>query len=150
MFVGLVLLFLAVAVFSIRVGPLFGFGSPPLSSRLSQYESIVSDINSGEIAPDASGICQTPESYAGVTPRGEVFIGASTTGKTLVLFPTWYGRGGDVDGYLHASAPLVGAEYYSIDWGAGGTRRHIDVGAANMLSVSLVHTNWYWATRRLD
>lgn len=141
---------IALAIFAARLNSSFGFVGPSLNSRLSDYQAIIADIKSGAIAPDASGVCTLPNALDGVTPRGVVYTGTTPTGSTVVLFPTWYGRGSDVDGYIQSSAPLVAGDYYSINWGAGGNGQHLDVGSIDMLSVSSFHGSWYWGSRRLD
>ena len=140
----------AMTVFAIRLNSAVGFVGPSLNSRLNDYQSIIAGIKSGAIAPNASGACSLPNGFDGVTPRGEVFTGTTPTGSTVTLFPTWYGRGSDVDGYIHSSAPLAAGDYYTINWGAGGNVQHLDVGAIDMLSVSPVRGTWYWGSRRLD
>ena len=140
----------AMIVFAIRLNSAFGFVGPSLNSRLDDYQSIIADIKSGAIAPDASGVCALPKVFDGVTPRGEIYTGTTPTDSTVTLFPMWYGRGSDVDGYIHSSAPLAAGDYYTINWGAGGNVQHLDVGAIDMLSVSPVRGTWYWGSRRLD
>jgi hypothetical protein len=142
--------FIALAIFAARLNSVFGFVGPSLNSRLSDYQTIVADIKSGAISADASGACTLPSVFDGVTPRGLVYTGTTPTGTTVVLFPTWYGRGSDVDGYIHSSAPLVAGDYYTINWGSGGNAQHLDVGSIDMLSVSAVRGSWYWGSRRLD
>ena len=154
LFIGIVAVALvcviALAIFAARLNSVFGFVGPSLNSRLSDYQTIVADIKSGAIAADASGVCTLPNAFDSVTPRGVVYTGTTPTGSTVVLFPTWYGRGCDVDGYIHVSAPLVAGDYYKINWGAGGNVQQLDVGSIDMLSVSAVRGSWYWGSRRLD
>jgi hypothetical protein len=140
----------ALAVVAIRLNSAFGFVGPSLNSRLNDYQSIIADFNSGALTPDSSGVCQLPTAYNGVTPKSRIYIGTTPTGSTVILFPTWYGRGSDVDGFIHSSAPLVAADYYSINGGAGGTQQHLDFGSIDMFSVSPVQGSWYSGSRRLD
>lgn len=141
---------ISIAIFAAQINTAFGFVGPSLNSRLSDYQAIVAALKSAKIIPDASGTCQLPVAFDGVTPRGRVYTGTTPTGSSVILFPTWHGRGIDVDGYIHSSAPLVAADYDSINWGAGGNVQHLDVGSIDMISVSPVRGSWYWGTRRLD
>lgn len=153
--IGIAALFLVcgfvLTIFATQLNSAFGFIGPSLNSRLTGYQSIIADINSGAIVPNASGACTLPNTFDGVTPRGEVFTATTPTGSTVILFPTWYGRGADVDGYIHSSAPLAAGDFSTIDWGSGGNvQQHLDVGSVDSLSVSPVSGTWYWGSRRLD
>lgn len=145
----LALALLAVGV-AMTLRSIFGFPQPSLASRLQDYQRVIADIESGEIAADGSGNCVLGPAFAKLTPRGNVLVDTTAEGRTLILFPTWVGRGGDLDGYLYASGGLAPRDFYTVDWGASGQRRHVDVATAEMLDVTSVQQNWYWASRRLD
>jgi len=115
----------AIAIYAFQFNSALGIVQHSLDSRISGYESIIADINSGAISPDASGNCQLPLKFHGITPRDEVFTGTTPTGSKVILFPTWYGRGSDTDGYIHSSKPLVPADYYSVNHGPGGNGWHL-------------------------
>lgn len=150
----LIVFLLAVALLAVGIAmalhSVFGFPQPSLASRLPDYKRVVADIDSGKLAVDASGHCVLGFGFAKLTPRGQVLVEKTADGRTLILFPTWHGRGGDLAGYLYASGRLVASDFYTVDWGDGGQRRHVDIATAEMLDVTRVKPNWYWASRRLD
>jgi hypothetical protein len=128
----------------------FGIFAPSLRSKISQYEQVTALIESGNLSHDKDGLCVLPNDHSSLTPDGKVWVARSPSGKLRILFPTWYGRGSDVDGYLYADGNLAPSEIYAIDWGSGGSHQHINVGSASMLSFKDLKPNWYWVTRRLD
>jgi hypothetical protein len=119
-------------------------------SRTSKYNSIIKDIQTGVLIVSTNGVVRLPQQFAGLTPKDEVYAETKPDGRILVLFPTWYGRGSDVEGSLYCSGSLQPSDYYTIDWGAGGKRQHIDVADHDMLSVRAIRPHWYFASRRLD
>ncbi|MCY3023138.1 MAG: hypothetical protein NTW87_29530 [Planctomycetota bacterium] len=131
-----------------EAGGLLGL-MPPLIVRAGEYTSIVSGIDEGSLAADAKGVLKLPRRLASVAPRGEVYVERKPDGRLFVLFPTWYGHGNDLQGYLYASGPLTAADYYEVDWGQGGVRRHLDICGRGLLTVS-GNGPYYTVMRRLD
>ena len=120
------------------------------SNSLSRYQPVVLQIQKGILTANKSGIVRLPKSFVGLTPRGEVYAERKPDGRLFVLFPTWYGRGADIEGYLYCSQPLYPSDYHSIDWGSGGVHDQIDVAGHKMLTAKPYKSNWYSITRRLD
>lgn len=122
------------------------------SNPPAKYQPIVQAIEGGTLTRITDGVIKLPPELAGITPRDEIYIEKKADGRMFVLFPTDYGRGDDLDGYLYCSGGLLPSDYYSIDWGAGsgGTQQHINVAGKQMLSVEEYQPNWYRVTRRLD
>jgi hypothetical protein len=123
---------------------------PPLFVKESSYRAVLEEIGAGRITTGPEGTAPLPGRYTGLTPRDEVFIDRRPGGVVLVLFPVWYGRGGDLQGYLHASRPLADADYYTVDWGPGGVHQHLTVAGVEFLSAEPVRPPWYWVWRRVD
>ena len=94
------------------------------NQRSAKFDPVVQEIHSGVIAVPTNGIVQLPQRFAGLTPRDEVYAEKKPDGRLLILFPDWYGRGSDVEGWLYCSGPLQASDYYTIDWGAGGKQQH--------------------------
>jgi hypothetical protein len=123
----------------------FGCGS-----RSAKFDPVMRDIQAGTLVIPASGIVQLPRRFAGLTPRSEVFAAKKADGRLFILFPTWYGRGNDLEGYLYCSGVLQPSDYYTTDWGAGGKHRHLKIAGRDMLTIRDYKPHWYSVTRRLD
>ena len=120
---------------------------PPVGA----YIPVVTAMSNGTIAiPAGAGIVQLPAAFAGLTPKNEVIVERRAGGRLFILFPTWYGRGADLEGWLYTSGPLVATDYYTIDWGTGGVHQHLDVADCKMLSVGRPQSSWCAVSRRLD
>ncbi|MBS1793575.1 MAG: hypothetical protein JSS81_06965 [Acidobacteria bacterium] len=134
----------AALIFGIMAS-LFGCSDP--TDRL---EPVARKIRDGELKPDSEGVIRVPKELAADLQTGEIYFERRADGLTLILFPTWRGRGRDVEGYLYCSRELRAADFYAIDWGAGGVRQHLDVGPVKLLEVEPRRPHWYRAARRLD
>lgn len=119
-------------------------------SSTSAYGPVVTAIASGSLPVPADGVVTLPAKWKGLTPRGLVHVERRPDGRLFVLFPTSCGRGEDVDGWLYCSGPLAPADFYSVNWGAGGERRHMDACGRTMLTITSQAPPWYRVTRRLD
>lgn len=120
--------------------------SPPTAG----YEPVVAAITSGALTVPADGVVKLPPTWHGLTPDNIVNVETRPDGRTFILFPTYYGRGSDVDGWLYCSGPIGPADFHTIDWGPGGKGSHLDAAGYKMLSVETRNPPWYWVTRRLD
>jgi hypothetical protein len=120
------------------------------SSRSSKFEPVVADIQKGVITLTTNGAIALPPRFANLAPRGEIYAEKKSDGRLLVLFPTWYGRGNDIEGLLYCSASLLPTDFYTVDWGPGGKQQHMDVAGRDLLRVAEYKAHWYNVTRRLD
>ena len=120
------------------------------SSRIAKFEPVVSDIQAGVLKFQTNGVVGLPTKFVGLTPKDEIFVEKKPDGSLFVLFPTWYGRGNDIEGVLYCSHALLPSDFYTIDWGAGGKQQHIDVGGRDMLTVHDYQPHWYKVSRRVD
>jgi hypothetical protein len=111
---------------------------------------VLRDLRDGKLTRAAAGRVRLPAKYQELTARDEVFVEEKSDGRLFVLFPTWYGRGDDMDGWLYCSGELRPSDFYTLDWGTRGKHRHIDIAGRKMLSVTEDRPHWYWFTRRLD
>ena len=59
-----------------------------------------------------------PAELAGASVTGEVYVTTSPTGATLILFPTWVGKAGNVNGYLYCNRALTPQDTYEDDGNA--------------------------------
>ncbi|MBV9868875.1 MAG: hypothetical protein JO316_26310 [Abitibacteriaceae bacterium] len=115
---------------------------------VARYQLIVQQIQQGVLTANKAGVVRLPAAFSELAPRGEVYAERKADGRLFVLFPTWYGRGADMEGYLFCSQALRPSDYYAVNWGAGRVQSHIDVAGRDMLTVEPYKPNWY--TRRLD
>jgi hypothetical protein len=129
---------------------LLAFALVGCGSSTSRYASVVADIEHGILAAPTNGILRLPARFSAVAPRAEVYVEKKLDGRLLVLFPPWYGRGADMEGFLYCSGALARSDFYCIDWGAGGVHEHLDVGGRDILTVKDLKPHWYRVTRRLD
>ena len=118
--------------------------------REAEFATVVQDIQTGVIPVAANGSVPLPERFAGLTPRNEIFVERKPDSRLLVLFPTWYGRGDDIEGLLYCSSALKAEDFYTVDWGQGGRRQHIDIAGRDMLTVRGFKEHWYYVSRRID
>jgi hypothetical protein len=118
--------------------------------RYAKFEPVVKDIQAGVVLAPTNGTLQLPLRFAGVTHKGEVFAEWRADGRLMILFPTWCGRGADLEGLLYCSGVLESSDFYTIDWGAAGKVKHIDVRGRDMLIVHDYRPHWYFVRRRLD
>lgn len=150
----LLLLFIIIVIIgyfwiaSSDVGGLLGL-LPPLISKRSSYMGIIHDIENGKLKAENS-VIYLPHSYHGVAPRNEVYYQLYPDGRMFVLFPTWYGRGQDINGYLYCSGTLNKEDYFISDWGSGGISQEIHLCGISYLEPKYVKEHWYKIIRRLD
>ena len=114
------------------------------------YLPVAEAIRSGAIRLPGSGRQSLPAEFAGLTARNVVFLDVKTDGRTFILFPTAFGRGLDVEGWLDSSDSLAPSDYTSVNWGAGGVRQHITIAGLDFLTVVSQHGRWYFVARRVD
>jgi len=136
----------------IRIITFLGFAllAVGCSSGSGKYEPVVTDIQSGALVIHTNGAVRLSGKFDGLTPDDQIFVEKKPDGSLFVLFPTWYGRGNDLDGVLYCSRDLLPSDYYTIAWGSGGKQQHIDVGGRDMLTVHDYKPHWYKVSRRLD
>ena len=116
------------------LGGLLGL-PPPLWVRRSSYERAIRELPATTFRRGRSCRVSLPPSVSRLTPRGEVFVEPMEDGSRRILFPTWYGRGGDLQGYLHAERP---------------PGRGAPICGVEQAEVRRVGRDWYWVYRRVD
>lgn len=121
----------ACAAFTDLVGAL-----PPLRDNQDAYLEIAQQVQRGQLA--AGCPVALPEAHRSLSPKGEFFV-ERTLHRTTILFPTWYGSGKDVQGWLYTSAPSELPR-------AG----RIHLCGIDQLDVTLEHRNWFRAIRRME
>lgn len=109
---------------------------PPLNQHKASYEGIVQQLRRGAL--EAGCPVALPEPHQVLGPRGEYFVDRQRH-QLLVLFPTWQGRGKDVQGWLWASDPSALPR--------GG---QIHMCGIDHLDVTFEQNNWFRAIRRMD
>lgn len=116
-----------------------------------RYLAIVERVNTGEIGVDTDGRSVLPSAFKGIVCRDEIYVRRTTDGRLIFLFPTWYGRGADIEGYLYVNGGLKTSDMYPVQWGIGKKpEMYLDVGVRDMLSTNKICHDWYWVSRRLD
>ena len=123
------------------------FGCNPPAKK---FAPIVQAIHSGTLAIPTNGVVTISPNFSGLTARNEVYVEKKADGRLLILFPTKYGRGDDLEGYLYCSGKLQPTDYYTIDHGSGGRHQYLDVAGRKMLTVKYYKANWHLVSRRLD
>ena len=111
---------------------------------------IAEAIRSGALRLPGGGRQLLPAIFAGLTARDVVYLDIKTDGRTFILFPTAFGRGSDVEGWLYSSDSLAPSDYTSVNWGAGGVRQHITIAGLDFLRVVSQRGRWYFVVRRVD
>jgi hypothetical protein len=114
-----------------------------------QYMSVIEELREGSISPDAEGMVPLPTKYRGLVVRDAIYAGRLRDGRLVVLFPTWYGRGADLEGYVYVAGGLNASDFYTVLW-SGRPVEFIDVGSRRLLSVDCQRGDWAWISRRLD
>jgi hypothetical protein len=120
------------------------------SNPTTKFEPIVQQVIDGSLKPNRDGVITVPKEFDEITTNNEAYFEQKSDGRVLILFPTWRGRGDDLEGYLYCSGELLETDYYAIDWGEGGAQRHFTVAGRDMLTVEPLTPNWYKVVRRLD
>jgi hypothetical protein len=84
---------------------------PPFDQRLA--ERVAAAVANGTLEPDANGVVVLPSRYASVhvAANSRLYVTHASKGLTLILFPSFEGWDGDVDGYLFCSRPLTQADF---------------------------------------
>ena len=129
---------------STDMGGLFGL-KPPLFAKRAQYLEIVEATKSGKLRPDANGIISLKGQFEGATKESKVFWERRPDGREFFIFPVWYGRGMDLQGFLFTTSPLVPSDYYQAYGYPVITVCHLSV-----LNVTPQGGAWYWVIRRMD
>jgi hypothetical protein len=73
-------------------------------------ERVVAEVSKRMLKPDANGMVVLPVRYASVSKTGRVYVSHRGKGLTVILFPLWTGKGGNVDGYLFCNRSLAAAD----------------------------------------
>ena len=118
-------------------------------SRIRSYESILEQIDNGTLVADTNGEIRLSAAYGNLVANNIIYVGRTSDGRPKVLFPTWLGRGNDLDGYLYVHGGIRAGDSYPAYW-ASGTELYVDVGPRKMLPFKAIKYEWYYITRRLD
>jgi hypothetical protein len=116
----------------------------------SKYLPVVSSIASGTTKVPANGVVGLAPTWPGLTPRDVAYAERRPDGRLFILFPTWYGRGQDIEGWLHCSGPLGPADFHNVNWGGTNNQAALDAAGYDLLTVESQSPPWYRVTRRLD
>ena len=114
------------------------------------FAAVAEAIRSGAARLPGNGRQTLPARFAGLTPQDVVFVDIRRDGRTFVLFPTFLGKGSDVDGWLYCSETLTPSDYTCVNWGEGGVRQHLAVAGLDFLTVLSQRGHWYFVRRRVD
>jgi hypothetical protein len=125
------------------------FARRSIPGHAESYLRIVGEINAGRLKPDGRGMIVLPPSFHGETARDVVYSDRRPGGRLFVLFPTWYGRGDDIEGYVYVRGGLRNSDFYDVIW-SGKPIAFIDVASRQMLMVTSQSGDWAKVTRRLD
>lgn len=128
-----------------ELGVLLGL-MPPFAAKRAQYGRVLDELHKGTLKTPSLPVVMLPQRYAGLTPRETIYVERRPNGQLLVLFPTWYGRGADLQGYLYTSAPLAGTDFTVRPDGI----REISACGFDYLMTEDVQDNWYAVIRRMD
>jgi len=128
---------------STALGGLFGL-QPPLLFKRGTYLDIVNATKAGRLRV-TRGVIQLSGEFSGATPGDEVLHEKRPDGREFFLFPVWYGRGHDLQGYLFTTSPLVAGDYEP-----GYGNAVLSACDRSMMNVSPKGGAWYWVIRRMD
>jgi hypothetical protein len=82
----------------------------PFDLKLAQ--KVVAEVAHGKMKPDGKGAVVLPARYASLSAATSrrIWVTHRGSGLTLILFPTWQGKGSNLAGYLFCSRPLIRAD----------------------------------------
>jgi hypothetical protein len=73
---------------------------------LSRYTPVLAMLASNQLEPDSQGVLDLSTQFPGLTPRNHAYFTRRSDGSFVVMFPTYYGEGVEVEGLLYTSRPL--------------------------------------------
>ncbi|HHO54339.1 MAG TPA: hypothetical protein ENK18_26580 [Deltaproteobacteria bacterium] len=111
-------------------------GLPPLREHQDTYLELIQEVRRGKIQPGCP--VALPKAHRALNSKGEFFVERQPN-QTVILFPTWYGRGKDVQGWLYSSSPS--------ELPRSG---RIHMCGLDQLDITLEHRNWFRAIRRME
>jgi hypothetical protein len=112
------------------------------------YEQVLSAIQSGQIDSTsvANDVTQLPPEFRNVTEGGAIYLARSETTNLIVVFPTWRGKGKNVEGHLYSSAGLPNSMLNTNYYGQPAIR----VNGLDLTLDERIEANWYKVSYRLD
>jgi hypothetical protein len=78
------------------------------SFRQSSAGVVTAQVLNNTLVPNTAGVVKLPGTLASNSCDGKVYVTVDSTGTTWVLFPTWRGKGRNIQGYLYRSTPSIG------------------------------------------
>jgi len=109
---GLTMPYLALLLFGIAWMGGCGVTERGLPQNRDDYDQIIESVKRGTLVPDEAGVVALPDALMKATVTGEVYVTTTANGSTLILFPTWVGKGTNLDGYLYCSKSLAKGDTY--------------------------------------
>jgi hypothetical protein len=74
------------------------------------FTHVAHEILSGRLNEHPVGLVVLPQAHASLTADGRVYVTRKNGGLVLILFPTWRGKGSNLEGYLFCSRRLKAAD----------------------------------------
>jgi hypothetical protein len=112
----------------------------------SDYETVIRKVLDGKLRADERGVLQLPPELASASQNGRIYISQKARGATLLVFSTWIGKGYNLRGFLYASQPLTGEDFYH-DYDGNQV---IEVGPTELVVEEKLSENWYAVARSMD
>ena len=129
-----------------RVG--VAIGLLEISFDESLGKRVVQAITAKTLIPGANGIVKLPPQLAKVSAYGEVTVTSDPTGGSIILFRTWVGKGCNLRGLVHRSAPASGPPPATIGalvpnpYGTPQTTSLIELNVDAQINANWYHVYW--------
>jgi hypothetical protein len=111
------------------------------------YWEVIQGIMDGRLNGNSFAL-DLPTDYPDVAPRDRVLFERHPDGRLWVIFPLWYGKGADLQGYLYSNIPFRPQDFTPDD--GRGPAQHLDICGLDYLAATQVDANWCWVIRRVD
>jgi hypothetical protein len=121
------------------------------SPSLSTYQTVVANVAAGKQLVSANGEIVLPASQASSTAGGKAYATTQPSGSSMILFPTWWGKGTNLRGYLYdPGPPLTSGSSVSVNVPFPSPVIAPKFVTREITIESVVAPSWYYVSRSLD
>jgi hypothetical protein len=121
------------------------------SPSLTTYRAVVANVAAGTQAVSPSGELVLPANQSASTVNGRAYATTRPAGGPMILFPTWWGKGTNLRGYLYCPGPaLAVGSSVSINVPVPSPVPQPQFGMTDITIERIVAPGWYYVSRSLD
>lgn len=121
------------------------------SPALKTYQAVVANVTAGTQAVSPNGEIVLPANQASSTVNGKAYATTRPTGGSMILFPTRWGKGTNLCGYLYCPGPAIAVgSSISVNVPIPGPVPQPQFGMTEITVDSVVAPGWYDVSRSLD